>query len=75
MHQLETLLIAMAEDSPEHGITILHHLSGFSPREMAESRESNHTNDGPFSLRLLSELCKPTSGINIQRYAQLREGL
>ena len=59
-------MIAITEACPDHGMTILHHLLGFSSNE--QSHKTHDSSEKTFSLRLLSSLCKPTSSINRERY-------
>ena len=70
--QLENLLLAQAEQCPDHGMTILYHLLGFttpaSGGASSEAWAADRASSGPFSFHLLSKLCQPTSDIARQRY-------
>ena len=68
MDQLENMLFALAEASPEHGLTILHHLLGLIPNQQLGMRVMAQFEEVPFSFSLLSKLCEPTSEVNKQRY-------
>ena len=67
MSQLENLLVAIAEVCPEHGMTILHRLFGFSTSNMSGLQFQDRA-EVPFSFSLLSRLCQPISEVNKERY-------
>ena len=71
--QLENLLIAIADQCPDHAMTILHHLLGFPAAtgpgsglpELTQDRDA--AGSSSFSFCLLSKLCEPTSDVSRQR--------
>jgi hypothetical protein len=66
--QIENLLIAMAEEYSDHGMTILHYLFGFSSSEVSDLVAVQDKSKGAvFSMGLFSKLCEPTSDVNKQR--------
>ena len=62
------MLMALAEECPDYGMTILRHLFGFSSKEFTLGKEGRQgKTDTAFSICLLTKLCEPTSNLKKQR--------